>query len=408
MKPLLAAVCAAALLISWQRCGAADDVSLTLEQALARARERAPAIAAARGLIDEARGRLLGASVLLRANPEIEGAAGARMTDSGDLLEGSIAVRQVFELGGRRSARVAAANAAIERESANSADVTRRVLRDTAIAFADALYAAERERVRQQSLTVAEETQHVAQRRHQAGDVGPLDVNVASAAVSRARSEVLAEKAASALALGALRVALGMDAMEPLSIRGDLREWRRYSLEEVSTRVLERPDLKGLEAGAREAEADVRLGRALAWPDVGLGAAYERDDGNNVALGLVTLTLPVFERGQGVRAEGLARRQRIEFELEASRRALAVEVQTAFDAYQRRLEAVHELERGALPALEDNETLARRSYDAGQLSLAELLAIRREILDTRNEYLDRVHDAALAGIELEAAAGVLQ
>jgi cobalt-zinc-cadmium efflux system outer membrane protein len=107
-------------------------------------------------------------------------------------------------------------------------------------------------------------------------------------------------------------------------------------------------------------------------------------------------------------AEGMARQQRIEFELEASRRALAVEVRAAFDAYERRIEAVTELERGALPALADNESLARRSYDAGQLSLAELLSIRRETVDTRKAYVDRLHDAALAGVELEAAAGVLQ
>lgn len=408
MKPLLAAVSAVALLYACQRCGAADDVSLTLDQALARARERAPAIAAAKRVIDEARGRLVGASVLLRDNPEIDGAAGARMTDSGNLLEGSVAVRQVFELGGRRSARMAAAGAAVDRETANSADVTRRVLRDTAIAFTDALYADQRERVAQEAVAMAEETHRVAQRRHEAGDVGPLDVNVASAALARARSEVLAEKAGADRALGALRVALAMEAGEPLLIRGDLRDRHRYSLAEVAGGAAERPDLKVLEAGAREAEADVRLGGALAWPDLGLGAAYERDDGNNVALGLVTLTLPIFDRGQGMRAEGMARQQRIEFELEASRRALAVEVRAAFDAYERRIEAVNELERGALPALADNESLARRSYDAGQLSLAELLSIRRETVDTRKAYVDRLHDAALAGVELEAAAGVLQ
>jgi cobalt-zinc-cadmium efflux system membrane fusion protein len=141
-----------------------------------------------------------------------------------------------------------------------------------------------------------------------------------------------------------------MEAGEPLLIRGDLRDRRRYSLAEVAGGAAERPDLLVLEAGAREAEADVRLGRALAWPDLGLGAAYERDDGNNVALGLVTLTLPIFDRGQGMRAEGMARQQRIEFELEASRRALAVEVRAAFDAYERRIEAVNELERRAAGA----------------------------------------------------------
>jgi hypothetical protein len=33
--------------------------------------------------------------------------------------------------------------------------------------------------------------------------------------------------------------------------------------------------------------------------------------------------------------------------------------------------------------------------------------VRRETLDTRREYLDRLLDAALAGVELEASAGLL-
>jgi cobalt-zinc-cadmium efflux system outer membrane protein len=408
MKLSLAAACAAALLIAWPRCTVAEESGLTLEQALARAREHAPAIAAAKGRIDEARGRLVGASVLFRDNPEIEGSAGARMTDHGELLEGSFGVRQLFELGGRRRARIAGASAAIERESADTADVTRRVLRDTATAFWDALHAAERQHLAEIALGVTEETERIARRRYQAGDVGPLDANIASAATARARSEVLAEKARYEAAVGSLRVALGMNAGEPLAIRGNLRPRPRYTMAELLARVSARPDLQALDAGTREAAADVRLGRALRWPNVGLGATYERDDGNNLALGLVTVTLPIFDRGQGLTAESMARERRLEFELDATRRAVEVEVQSAFEVYARRAAAVDELERGALPAVEENEGLARRSYEAGQLSLAELLSIRREILDTRVEYLDRLHEAAVAAVELEASAGVLQ
>jgi hypothetical protein len=47
----------------------AQVASLTYEQALERARTRAPLILAAHDRIEEARGRLLGAKVLLRDNP---------------------------------------------------------------------------------------------------------------------------------------------------------------------------------------------------------------------------------------------------------------------------------------------------------------------------------------------------
>jgi cobalt-zinc-cadmium efflux system outer membrane protein len=199
-----------------------------------------------------------------------------------------------------------------------------------------------------------------------------------------------------------------MDAVEPLEPRGDLRDRPHYSLGELLDRAPQRPDVQALAAGASEAEAEVRLGRALTWPTFGAGASYERDDGNDVALGTVAVTLPLFERGQGLSAEASARRRRLQFEAEASRRAIVVEVESAFHTYRRREEAVVELERFALPVLDENDALVRRSYEVGELRLAEVLAIRGETLAVRSEYLDRLFEAAIAAIDLEASCGILQ
>lgn len=406
MQHPVAATLVAALL-AWPRFSAAED-TLTFDEALARARERAPAIVAARSAIEEARGRLTGASVLLRDNPEVEGGAGARLIQNGDLLEANLGVRQVFELGGQRGARMAGATAAVAREGANSADVTRRVLRDAGVAFWRAIHAADRQRLAEQAMALAEDTLHLAERRERAGDIGILDVNVARAAMARARSQVQSEMAASAASLGNLRMILAMDPSEPLNPRGDLRDRRRYTLEELLAGAAERPDLQALEAAAHEAQADIRLGRALEWPNVGVGANYERDDGDNVAMGTLSVTLPVFERGQGLRAAASARERGAKAAAEATRRTVNVEVETAFAVYQRREEAVSELERNALPGLDANDTLVRRSYEVGQMRLAELLAIRRETLETRSEYLDRLFEAAVAALDVEASAGVLQ
>ena len=77
-------------------------------------------------------------------------------------------------------------------------------------------------------------------------------------------------------------------------------------------------------------------------------------------------------------------------------------------ALARQQRAVEELESTALPSLDDNESLAQKSFEAGEIDLGELLLLRREILETRLVYLDRLLDAALTRVELEAAAGVLQ
>jgi cobalt-zinc-cadmium efflux system outer membrane protein len=83
-------------------------------------------------------------------------------------------------------------------------------------------------------------------------------------------------------------------------------------------------------------------------------------------------------------------------------------VRSAFEAYSRRLAAVRLLERDAMPGLDENDALTARSFEVGQLGLPELLLIRREILETRSQYLDALLEAALARMDLDASAGVLR
>jgi cobalt-zinc-cadmium efflux system outer membrane protein len=387
--------------------GRADENALTLDRALALARERTPLLLAARARIEEARGRLAGASVFLRENPSLEGAAGRRRSDGGDNFAGDVAIVQTFELGGHRRARIDAAEADVAGASAASDEALRRSLRDVALAFQRALHAGERVRLLSSTEGVAADVVQIAERRYRADDVPILDVNLARAALARARSERASAEAGLAAALGELRLHLGMRGEEALRVEGRLGERRRMELAELLLRAGERSDLRELDAELRRSEAEVRLAHAEAWPDVGLGARYERDEGDDVVLGALTLSVPLFERAQGPRAESAARARRARLELEARRRAVDVEVRAAFEVAARRAAAVEELESNALPVLDENERLSRRSYEAGQIGLAELLFVRRETLQTRLEYLDRLLEAADASVDLEASAGAL-
>ena len=68
----------------------------------------------------------------------------------------------------------------------------------------------------------------------------------------------------------------------------------------------------------------------------------------------------------------------------------------------------HRNERVTRHVATDDETLSRESYEAGQISLAELLLVRREILETRSDYLSHLLETAIAAADLEASAGVLR
>ena len=392
----------------WAPPAWAQEKALTLDQALEVARQRAPIAIAARARIEEARGRYQGAAVRFRDNPVIETEAGPRTREGSTSADVDVAFSQDFELGGRRKARIAGAQAGIDRETAFSSDVLRRLLRDVAIAFYRALAAQERVRLLTMTEQVAAEFLRTAERRYEAGEIPILEVNLARTSAARVRAELRAATADYTSALGDLRVLLGMRPDEPIAIRDDLRARRSYDIEQLFAQAKDRPDTRVLEAEIREAEADIRLGEGLRRPDIGLTSRYQREEGANVFQGGVKITLPVFSHGQELRAVGTARAGRVRGELGALLRAIYIEVKVAFDAYLENVAAVEELEKNALPSLDENEALARRSYEEGEIGLAELLLIRRETLEIRLAYVDRLVDAAIAGVEVEFRSGVLR
>ncbi len=396
------------LLLTLPRGAIAQENAKTLEETLEIARRRAPLILSARGRIEEARGRLKGASIRFQQNPVLEAQGGPRFSNGERTADLDVSLGQDFELAGRRKARIAGAEAGLEREAATAQDATRRLLREVAAAFLRGLAAQESLRLLSETERIASDFLRIAQRRFEAGDIPLLEVNLARISAARARSTLRVASAEHASALGELRVLLGMQPGEALAIRGQLSEERKYEIETLIAQATDRPDIHALLAELREAEAEVRLGESFKKPDIGVVAGYEREEGANVYVGGLKITLPVFSRGQELTATGTARAARIRGEIEALRRAVHHEVRSAFDAYRSRAEAAQELEKAAIPSLNENETLARRSYEEGEIGLAELLLIRREILETRLAYISALLDTRLSALELEFRAGVLK
>jgi cobalt-zinc-cadmium efflux system outer membrane protein len=188
-------------------------------------------------------------------------------------------------------------------------------------------------------------------------------------------------------------------------VAGTPRELPVFTLETLLAGIAERPDLQALAAAVRQAEAEIRLGGTLAKPAFALRTGFKREEGADVVSAGVSVSLPWLARGQEEVAVGQARAASLRSQMEAVRRAAETEVRTAFAVYRSRVQAVEELETAAMPAVADNETLAQRSYEAGEINLGELLLIRQENLEARRSYLGLLLEARLAAAELETRAG---
>ncbi|QRN94733.1 TolC family protein [Archangium violaceum] len=407
-RPTTAALGLAAVLL-WPRPGAAQPSSeLTLEEVLALARQRAPALLEAAGRVAEARGPVAGASPLLNGNPTLEVEAGPRTLATGERApDVSVGLTQPVELGGKRGARLEAARAGLARETAHQRDTERRVLGEVAGTFLRALHARERLRLAREAEAAARDVSQSTQRRFEAGDVPVVDVNVARVALARARADAASAEGDEAALLGELSGLLGLSAEAPLGVRGDLSALASRS-EELPPTPSERPDITALEAELEEAKAEQRLGEGSAWPDLNVGVRYEQEGDERVLLGALGVSLPLFARGQSARVTGEARVRRLQQALEAARRTQSVQVRAALARYHKDREAVELLEREALPLLADNEQLARKSYEAGEMGLAEFLIVRRDVLEARADYLTRLLQASLSRVQLAVQAGVLR
>jgi cobalt-zinc-cadmium efflux system outer membrane protein len=380
---------------------------LTLEEALALAREQGASVVLARGRIEEARARQAQAGRRFQENPVLEANGGYRRAED-DFFDFEAAVTQGLYAGRRRSARLAGAQAALDRAEAELADARRLLLRDVWSGFVHGLVAQDRIALLAKSRQAADELLAATERRYEAGEATALEINRARTAAAVARAGQSAAEAEASAALAGLKALLGLEPEEVIEVRGHLAPLPPLKLDELLAGLDRRPDLQALAAELCEAEAEVLLGQALSRPELGVRGGAAREERADIVTAGVVIALPVHNRGQETLAVGQARAAALRQALTVARRAAEAEMRGAYSALNRRLAAVRELEQTALPALEDNESLALKSFEAGEIGLGELLLVRREILETRLAYLDRLLEAALTRFELETAAGVLQ
>ena len=381
---------------------------LTLEQTIARAREQAGAVAVARARVAEAEATLVDASARFRDNPVFEAAAGPRAGSGRRATDVEAGVSQQFETGGQRAARIAGARAAIDRQVAEVRQVARGVVFEAAAAFLDGVAALERLQIGEAADTVSREVLAVTERRYAVGDIAAIELNLARIDAARASATLLAARGDLTAAVGALRALLRLPSVEPIELRGSLDVAPAAPLSQLEQAVEQRPEFEVLAADERDADAQVRLGRALRSPDLGFRVGYEREEADTVILGGFTVTLPAFQAGRGTEALGLARASRLRIEREMARDAAVSELRAAYAVYEQRAAAAAAFQRDAAPPLLDNEALGRRSYEAGEMNLMDYLLVRRDVLETRAAVIDRRLEAARSRLTVDYVAGVLQ
>ena len=393
------------------RAGAAgrDTLVLSLLDARQLALRHNPVFLADQREIEIARGELLQARVYNR-NPELEveapGAAGA----SGAY---EAALTQEIEWAGQRGLRTRAARVGLARTEAVVRDAARLTLAEVSRAYYTALVADQRLQLAEASLSLSERLLRAVRTQLREGEISALEANLAEIEYGRARARVLAAGRDFTTARLELKRLVGLAPDHPVRL-STIRpaafpssELREDSL--IALALARRPDLAARAAAVDEFQALRRLARREALPNLRLSALADRDGlGAEPRLGAgVGVSIPVFDRNQGIRAQRQAQAEQAALQAHAVELRIRTEVTDALRAYQAASEEVAALEESVLDPARQNRTLLETAYQAGKIGLPEVLLLRNQLLDAELGYWEAWLTQREALIALEAATATL-
>lgn len=383
-------------------------LSLSLEDAVARAVAAAPDVTRARFAAREADAHRVGAGLIIPQNPRLA-VEGRPLLNGGSGKPGYGATLDfLFDVGGAPRARVreaerfsalAQAGLAYTRAEARARALecyVRAQISELRIAEADA------------GLVVARRVLEATQRRVNAGAASELEVSSATLGVAELDADRLELERQRALSLMLLRESLDLAANAPLVLTSTVTE--PPSLHDVQG-LVERalsthPELRALQARVALLRAtESRLG-AEVFPRIGLYVGVDAAPLSPTygVLG-VSVELPVAQRNQGPRAVTMRERESAEAELGLEARLLARGVESALTSYEMSRRELDRLTKEAVPAAERTLFFAEAGFEAGRFDVFRLLNAARDSLRVRASRIDALEAAWLARIELERAVG---
>lgn len=410
MKRILAA-CLAVSCCTSAFVARADEPSFTLAQALERAGATSPAIeSGAAGVLAAQAARTVAG---LRPNPELniqtENVAGSGDYRGFRSAETTAQVTLPLELGGKRPARVALANAQQDRAQIEQAVIAADLRLAVTQAYVTAVSAVERASVAQRQVAIAAEALRSAQVRVRAGRASPLEAQRAELAHLNAQAtQEQAERLANVA-----RANLGRIIGAPVAGALDLRWFETLAVAGPVDRAAMRDMLTARAAALDVATADaqVRLAGAQRVPDLQLFAGPRRLSGSNDTAMLMGINIPlqIFDNGGAAQAQARAERQRAD----ATRRMTEIQLDQAIasaDAEVANAETAARIASGpALAAAQEAARIARIGYREGKFGQIDLIEAERTLLDTRMAAIDALatyHDASARRDRLVAPASL--
>lgn len=380
---------------------------ITLEQALEKARGESPALRNAQAMLELARADQTRARTYPH-NPQLS-LTGADRSGGGDsTTDRGVEIGQEIEIGGQRGRRIAAAEALLLSAEEDFRYAELQLVNRVERAFARALAEERRVAIAASEQALVEHLLTFEERRLEAGAGTQLDLNLARAAAARGRQRVEVSLAQRAVVRADLAEVIGLDPARPLVPLTSERPARQElaSLEALVARATaSRPDLVARQRSVEAARRRVELERRKARPNLRASLFSRREEGDDILGGSIGIAIPLFDRNQGGIQAARAESAQAEAELDRTELAVRRSVVDAHARYVAAVNAVTSLESLVVGTLEESLELLETALEAGKVNAADVLVLRRELVEAQRLFVDAQLDLAEARSDLRLAVG---
>ncbi len=388
---------------------APTPAGLTLAAAQARVAQSNAALQALAHDIAAHDGLVQQAGVL--PNPELSGLVEDRQRATRTT---TIQLTQPIELGGKRGARIGAAQA--ERDLAHATLHARRaeLCADTSMAFHTLLAAQARLELADTTASLARQALAGATSRVATGKNSPVDETRARIAVSGADIDLVQARGDAAIARDALAALWGGSGDDIGRAEGQLDQLPDApALPLLLARLQQAPALVRARIELQRRLALGRVESARRLPDLALTVGSKNDEqlGRRQAVFGVSLPLPLFDRNQGRVHESAQRTEQARAELTAATAALAGQLRIAHKRLAMARTQAASLQADHLPAARSTYDAARKGYEYGKFGILDVFDAQRVLLQAQAQQLRVLADAHGAAADIErilGAAGAVQ
>ena len=379
---------AIALLVSPWLTATSHSQTLTLKTALQRALAANPRLTAAERDVGIATGQRIQAGALI--NPELSyeqdnsfGSGRYRGTIS---AETTLQISQLFELFGKRDARIAVGQAGVEAAAIQRKAVRLEVLSETAVAFLNVLGAQRRIRILDEQIAAIDKLAPLLHRRVDAGASSPAEIGRAEVASALMKADRERVSSTLASARRELAVLMGDTAAKFSAVAGRLDDLGRPpSFRAVVTAIDSNPQLMRWTAVYAQRNAELLIARLKPYPDVRVSAGWRHYDatGDDAVRLSLSVPIPVFDQNQGNILSAQESLAKTRAERETNRNTLIVLAGRAYDSLQGSLRELKVLRDVAIPKSRQAADAIFEGYGQGRFTLLEVLDAQASVAQAR-------------------------